>query len=317
MTGADHTCYLNTMNAKLADSPKISPAATVILTRERAGKLQVYLLKRSPKSGFMAGNYVFPGGTVDQEDQQYDRFHKHCDLAPAEISARFGPDLSREHALAYCVAAVRETLEEAGIFLAHPNDAADADLERICHLRLAVDLEKDWFVNLVEKERWCLALSTLFRWSHWITPALMRRRFDTRFYLAEIPAGQCCRPDARETVAGVWLSPMEGLTGNMSGEIPLSPPTLVTLHELAKYRTLTDLRIAAANRPWGPSVQPRLVPLAEGAVIVEPWDPMYRQKKITIYPEDLPPSVLPAGKSFSRLWLDQGIWKPIGLPSPK
>jgi len=301
------------MNTHNAESPKIAPAATVILTREQAGELQVYLLKRSPKSGFMAGNFVFPGGTVDSDDKQFDIFNNHCDLAPNEMATRFGPDLSEEQALAYCVAAVRETLEEAGIFLAHRNDAAAADLERICSLRLASDLEKDWFVRLVENESWCLALSTLSRWSHWVTPVLMKRRFDTRFFQAEIPAGQSCRPDARETVQGLWLSPMEALAGNMSGKIPLSPPTLVTLHELSKYRKLKDLQIEAAHRPWGQTIQPRLIPLSEGAVIIEPWDPMYHQKEISITPEDLPASVVPVGKSFSRLWLNQGIWKPIGL----
>jgi hypothetical protein len=75
---------------------------------------------------------------------------------------------------------------------------------------------------------------------------------------------------------------------------------------------MKDLQIEAANRSWGPTIQPRLVPLTEGAVIVEPWDPMYQQKVINIDPEDLPTSVLPVGTSFSRIWLDQGIWKPIG-----
>ena len=106
---------------------------------------------------------------------------------------------------------------------------------------------------------------------------------------------------------------MEGLAGNLSGTIPLSPPTLVTLHELSKYQTLKDLQIEAANRSWGQTIQPRLVPLPEGAVIVEPWDPMYHQKVINIDPEDLPTSVLLLGTSCSRIWLDQGIWKPIGL----
>jgi hypothetical protein len=141
----------------------------------------------------------------------------------------------------------------------------------------------------------------------------MKRRFDTRFFLAQIPAGQFCRPDARETVQGQWLSPMEGLAGNMSGKIPLSPPTLATLHELSKYRTLRNLQIQTAGRPWGQPIQPRLIPLSKGAVVVEPWDPMYDQKYIKISLEDLPASVLPVGKSFSKLWLDQGIWKPIGL----
>ncbi len=314
LTAACQTCYLVGMiKAFDTDSANITPAATVILARQQAGTLQVYLLKRSPESGFMAGNFVFPGGTVDDNDHRFKLFHNCCDLTSDEITTRFGPDLSHEQALAYCVAAVRETLEEAGIFLANNKDAATADLERINNLRLEANLEHDWFVKLVENERWCLSLSALYSWSHWITPVLMKRRFDTRFFIAEMPDGQYCRPDGRETIQGLWSSPMEALADNMAGNIPLSPPTLLTLHQLSKYKTITDLHTEAANRPWGQPIQPRLVPLPDGAVIVEPWDPLYHQKTINIDPEDLPSSVLPVGTSFSRIWLDQGIWKPIGL----
>ena len=300
------------MNPAHDNIPKSAPAATVILTREYAGNLQVYLLKRSPKSGFMAGNFVFPGGTLERDDQHSDLFHKCCDLTQNEIATRFGPDLSDDQALAYCIAAVRETLEEAGIFIAHKYEATADDLERIRRLRLTDNLKKDWFVKLVNEEGWRLALSRLSRWSHWITPVLMKRRFDTRFFLTELPAGQVCRPDDRETVKGLWLTPKEALVGNMSGEIPLSPPTLVTLHELLKFRTLTALKIEAESREWGLPIRPRLIPLSVGAVIVEPWDPSYAEEKIIIRPEDLPTSVVPVGQSFSRLWLDQGVWKPVG-----
>jgi len=299
------------LKAPATDSADITPAATVILTREQAGTLEVYLMQRSPKSGFMAGNFVFPGGTVDGHDQHFKLFNNCCDMTPDEITLRFGPDLTPAQALTYCVAAVRETLEEAGIFIADSHGSSIADLERINSLRLGASLKPDWFVKLVENEQWCLSLSALYRWSHWITPVLMKRRFDTRFFLAEMPAGQFCRPDDRETVQGLWLSPRQGLVGNLAGDVPLSPPTLVTLHELSKYRTLADLQTAAANRSWGKAIQPRLVPLPQGAVIIEPWDPLYHQKVIKIDPEDLPAAVLPVGTSFSRIWLDRDIWKPI------
>ena len=45
-------------------------ASTVILTREYSGELQVYLLRRSDKSSFMPGQYVFPGGTVESLDKE-------------------------------------------------------------------------------------------------------------------------------------------------------------------------------------------------------------------------------------------------------
>ncbi|CAB1077150.1 hypothetical protein JY97_03465 [Alkalispirochaeta odontotermitis] len=299
-------------NASDTESPEVTAAATVILVREQADTFQVYLLKRSPKSGFMAGNFVFPGGMVDDNDRRFKLFSKCCDLTPAELANRFGPDLPLEEALTFCIAAVRETLEEAGIFLAKNIDASTAELERINKLRLDADLEPDWFASLMENESWSLSLSDLYCWNHWITPVLMRHRFDTRFFWAAMPAGQTCRPDARETVQGLWVNPMQGLAGNLTGDIPLSPPTLVTLHQLSKYRTLAELHSAAAGRSWGQTIMPRLVPLEQGAVIVEPWDPQYHQSDIDIDPEDLPSCVLPVGASFSRIWLDQDIWKPIG-----
>jgi len=301
------------MNPRQDTPSNIAPAATVILTREYEGKLQIYLLKRNVKSGFMAGNFVFPGGTVEVEDRQFDVFKNHSDLSSAEIYHRLGGSLSEAEALAYGVAAIRETLEEAGVFLAHKNDQPDASLEHVRNLRLSDNLTKNWFVKLVVKEKWQLAISALSRWSHWITPELMKRRFDTRFLLAAMPAGQFCRPDCKETVQGLWVSPKEALQGNLAGKIPLSPPTLVTLHELLKYLNWEDLQIESKRRQWDQTIMPRLVPLAKGAVIVEPWDPMYRQKEIIIYPEDLATSVLTVGESFSRIWYDGGLWRPVGI----
>ena len=299
------------MQTDTAQHPKIIPAATVILTREQAGKLQIYLLKRSPHSGFMAGYFVFPGGTVEDHDRQFDIFSNHCDMTSGEISSRFGSEFSLEQTLAYCVAAIRETFEEAGVCLFHRENHPAADLA--AGLRLSTGLEKGWLLKLIAKENCRLALSSLSRWSHWITPVLMKRRFDTLFFLADMPSNQCCRPDEIETVQGVWLSPAEALAGNMAGKIPLSPPTLVTLHDLLKYTKLSSLRAENHSRHWGQKRLPRLVPLGQGAVIIEPWDPMYHQKQITIDPECLPASILSIGESFSRIWCDNGIWKPIRL----
>ena len=107
-------------------------------------------------------------------------------------------------------------------------------------------------------------------------------------------------------------SPEEGLAGNLEGKIPLSPPTLVTLHELLKYPHINDLQTESRHRPWGQAILPRLVPLAKGAVIVEPWDPLYREKELRIAPDPLPSLILPVGEPFSRIWYDGRLWRPIG-----
>ena len=289
----------------------ITEAATMILTREQAGRVQIYLLKRSAKSGFMAGNFVFPGGTLDAEDRDVNLFQAHSDLDLDAIASRFGGNLTAAKALTYCVAAIRETLEEAGVFLARNEENSGQKLEAACKVRLATNLTKDWFAKLVAGTGWRLTLTALSRWSHWITPELMKCRFDTRFFIADMPADQHCRPDSRETVQGVWIGAEEGLAGNLDGTVPLSPPTLVTLHELLGYQRLEDLQAETRRRHWGQAILPRLVSLAKGAVIVEPWDPQYHDREIRVELESLPEAILPVGEPFSRIWYDGRLWRPV------
>ena len=85
----------------------------------------------------------------------------------------------------------------------------------------------------------------------------------------------------------------------------------MTLHDFLGYRNLKDLQADARYRSWGPAISPRLVPLAKGAVIVEPWDPQYRQKEIRIDLKQLPDAVLPVGEPFSRIWYDGRLWRPV------
>ena len=158
----------------------------MILTRKKAGRIQVYLLKRSAKSGFMAGNFVFPGGTIDAADRDVELFQAHCDLTLDAVALRFGGNLTAAKALAYGVAAIRETLEEAGVFLARNEEDPRQQFEEACQLRLSVNLTKDWFARMVSGTNWRLTLSALSRWSHWLTPELMKRRFDTRFFIADM-----------------------------------------------------------------------------------------------------------------------------------
>jgi len=299
------------MQNKGVNPSRALPAATVILAREYQAELQVYLLKRHAKSGFMAGNYVFAGGILDPEDREFTVWKDHVDLDPADLSSRLGGGLRTEEILAFGVAAIRETLEEAGVFLASQANRRAEDLKRIDSLRVAGDLPKEWFLNLVVSEGWTLALSALSRWSHWITPALMKRRYDTRFFLACMPPGQRCSPDSHEITHGRWASPKKGLMGNITGQIALSPPTMVMLQEILKYPTLEALKKAALTRMWGTPNSPRLIALDKGAVLIEPWDAEYGQPDIEIDARKLEKALLPAGEPFSRIWYRKGLWRPI------
>jgi len=287
------------------------PAATVILAREHHSALQVYLLKRNTQSGFMAGHYVFPGGTLDPADWNLTVWQNHVDLAAERLCNRLGGGLSTEQVMAYGVAAIRETLEEAGVLFAGRMNQAASDLKRVADLRCRSQLPQGWFLNLIISEGWTVTLSALYRWSRWVTPLLMKRRFDTRFFLAFMPPGQRCEPDSRETTHGRWISPAKALAANIDGEMPLAPPTMVVLQELLKYSTPADLKKTAPLRTWGPANMPRLIPLKKGAVLVEPWDAQYHQTKIEIDRDHLAEALLPAGMPFSRIWYHQGRYRPI------
>lgn len=286
------------------------PASTVILTQQHSGEIQVYLLKRSIQSGFFPGTYVFPGGEVDPEDRIVSLWMSNLDIDLEEISQRFNGGMTEEEAIAHGVTAIRETFEEAGVLLCYHNEPGQGNMERVCARRMDRDLPKRWLKDLVVSEGWSLEFSRLGRWAHWITPELMPRRYETRFFLAFMPAGQECIPDFLETTEGIWVTPEKGLAGNLQGEIPLSPPTLITLHELLQYSNLGDLEKETKTRQWGEALLPRMIPSAQGALILEPWDPMYNQK-IEIDMNGLQRGALPLGESFSRLWYHKGIWRPV------
>jgi len=298
------------MEIKNLKTPR--PAATVILIRPQAEAFQVYLLKRNEKSGFMGGYYVFPGGTLDSEDHDPGIWRQHIDMEVDEVVRRLGGGMDMEEILAYGVAALRETFEEAGVLLVQQDRPYEDAPAEICSRRLAEPLQKGWFRELIVSQGWKLALGRLKRWSHWITPELMKQRYDTRFFLAVLCGGEVCRPDGHEAVHGLWVTPQEGLLGNLDGVIPLSPPTLVTLHELSRYPCRADLESALESRSWGAALFPLMVPVENGAVILEPWDPHFREEVVALDPQTLEKSVLPIEAPFSRIWLYNGIWRAVG-----
>jgi len=294
-------------------SEESRPASTVVLVQAHGTGFQVYLLKRSGQSGFFPGTYVFPGGTVASEDRDADLWLRHSDLDLPGVEKRLGGTLPAPEMLAYGVAAIRETFEEGGVLLANRTRETDSGMQAICETRKVKRLSKGWFREWAVSGGWHLQLSRLAPWTHWITPEAFKPRFDTRFFLAFVPLEQECSPDEQETIHGIWATPEQGLAANLRGEIPLSPPTLVTLQELVLYKALKELQEDARSRGWGEPRIPRLIRVEKGAVILEPWDPMIHDKDVEFDLAALRKLVLPVGEPFSRLWLYEGIWRPVGV----
>jgi 8-oxo-dGTP pyrophosphatase MutT (NUDIX family) len=287
-------------------------AATIILVRDSDFGLQTYLLKRSSKSKFFPASYVFPGGVLDEEDRDILFWKDHIDLNMDEVLCRFGGnDLSGEDVLPYCVAGIRETFEEAGAFIIKNQPAPS--YERACRERLSGGLKNGWLKGFVLSSDCTLSLTSLSRWSHWITPKLMKYHFDTLFFVAIMPELQSCTPDRMETDEGIWISPREALAANLEATIPLTPPTIVTMHELLDYPDVASLKTEWETRQWGEARLPRMVQSEAGAIIIEPWDPEYPDIERSLSTEVYETLVHSGVEPFSRLWLHDGIWKPIGL----
>jgi len=289
---------------------KSRPASTVILVRQKGGELQVYLLKRSQESRFFPATYVFPGGGVEPEDRDMSRWIPHVDMDKEEIFRRLGGAMSGQDTVAYGVSAVRETFEEAGVLLCRPSDHGGEVFEEIRTRRIEQGLPKGWLADLVVSGGWQLEFSRLGRWAHWITPEAMPRRYEARFLVAFMPQGQECLPDFTETTDGIWATPEKALSENLKGEIPLSPPTLVTLHQLMGYEDLDSLRREVETRSWGDALLPRMIKLSRGAMILEPWDPLYMEHG-EVNEGNLEEAVLPPGEPFSRIWYYEGLWRPV------
>ena len=186
-------------------------AATVILLRGGAERLEVLLVKRNPAQRFMGGAWVFPGGAVDTAEGEGDTAHR--------------------------AAGVREVEEEAGVRLPDPD--------------------------------------ALVRFSRWITPAMVKIRFDTHFFLVAAPQDADPRPDGGETVDLGWFTPEGALDAHERDEIFLVFPTIKTLEQLAAFSTADELLEWAGGREVEP-VQPQVVGDGPAARIVLPGEPGYR-----------------------------------------
>ena len=247
---------------------------------------------------------------MDPEDRAMNLWVSHVDMGVEGISRRLGGGMSEQEAVAHGVAAVRETFEEAGVLLCDVGDHGGRGLEELRSRRMDRGLFKGWLRDLVVSEGWTLEFARLARWAYWITPEAMPMRYETRFFVAFMPQGQECTPDLTETTDGLWVSPEKGLLDNLKGEIPLSPPTLITLHQLLDYDDLDDLIGGVKLHPWGDALLPRMLRLSHGAIIVEPWDPMYSQE-VEVNERKLESALLPVGEAFSRVWYHEGIWRPV------
>jgi len=114
----------------------------------------------------------------------------------------------------------------------------------------------------------------LVKFSRWITPAVVKIRFDTHFFLATLPGGQEPAVDGEECVELGWFAPQAALDAHAAGEILLVFPTIKHLEQLREFPTAEALLDYARGREVLP-VEPRVVMEGEVARILLPGEPGY------------------------------------------
>lgn len=211
-------------------------AATVVLARQAAGGMEVFLLRRVAAMAFAPGMSVFPGGGVDRRDTETSVAWSGPD--PAWWGRRFGCDPTLAAALVS--AAVRETFEESGVLLAgHDADHVVADTTPYADARRALAAREVSLTQFLAQARLVLRADLLRPWAHWVTPQGEPRRYDTRFFLAALPAGQRADGMTTEAQDGAWQRPSDALADWKAGRRALLPPTWMTLSELDECGTVT------------------------------------------------------------------------------
>ena len=181
-------------------------ASSLILLRDSDSGPEVLLVQRNPEQRFMGGAWVFPGGALDDTDDD----ERHT--------------------------AVRELEEEAGITLA--------------------------------------AGSELARYSRWITPAQVKVRFDTHFFVARAPDGAQAAVDGSECVDARWIRPADALRAGQADELLLVFPTIKHLEQLAEHTSVEDAMSDARDRKVLP-VEPKVLMDGGVANVVLPGEPGY------------------------------------------
>jgi 8-oxo-dGTP pyrophosphatase MutT (NUDIX family) len=276
---------LKEMFSKTVDSARAAtplPAATIVLLREcMGGNFEVFLMQRDKRQAFMGGAYVFPGGRMDANDCETALAKFILGVSPAESKAKLNESESDDGmALGFYLCAIRETFEESGVLLAERANGGKIDfsdggtLARFARYRRQLHDSEITLLQLAIKEDIRFQLNQMVPYSHWITPEVESKRFDTRFFIARMPEDQAPVHDAMEMTKSTWMTPVEALNRQKAGKILLMPPTLKTLEELLDYASIDSVFSAVVNRKIEP-ILPQAFLEAKGFGVKLPHDPEY------------------------------------------
>ncbi|TCP53275.1 hypothetical protein EV586_1068 [Tumebacillus sp. BK434] len=215
---------------------EIVQAATAVFVRDRqaGGGVETYLTKRPDTMRFLPGHYVFPGGTMDESDND-PRFAARAVPVTAEQNPAGLP-------LGYWVTALRESFEEAGVLLARDANGRFPAPDELAEQREQLLRGDMSFYDVIAAAGLVLATDRLRYFGHRITPRrLSKRRFETRFFLLVLPEGMEPDPHAGEIAEAGWTDAASALAQYDAGAYDMVPPTVKALQTIGSFSDAASL----------------------------------------------------------------------------
>jgi 8-oxo-dGTP pyrophosphatase MutT (NUDIX family) len=200
-------------------------AATLIIIRRDGRQPRVLMGRRHGGHDFMPDKWVFPGGRIDPSDF---RAPVAAELRP-EVADKLNKTAPPKRARALALSAIRETFEEAGLLLGKPG-----------HHRPIAGPWREFLAHGALPD-----LSALEFIARAITPPMVPKRFDARFFMAEAERLISLepQPDCGELTEIAWVDLDEALG------LDLPAVTRFVLREIPH-------RLADPNRPV-PDLRPK------------------------------------------------------------
>ena len=258
-------------------------AATVVLVRNSAQGPELFMVQRHHGNTFMANAHVFVGGKIDASDSAEPLLAR-CRGLDAQTASQWLGISAPAAALAVYVGALRETFEESGVLLSE--GVSELTPETLASLRARLNDDQTDFGELLSTNGLMLRPDRLRYLARWITPEFEARRFDARFFVAQVAETQEASFDRRETTAGAWFTVENLLAANREKRVLLAPPTLAVLQDLRAANSAEEMLELCPDRPVAAICPRPLTQNTEELTLLLPGDHRFDTPESSAGPED-------------------------------
>ncbi len=224
------------------------PSSVALLYRRVDEGVEVFWVKRGKALRFAGGFYAFPGGKLDAAD------------AEVEVRGASGEDAALRSA------AARELFEETGVLVADGAEALSASKREA--LRKALLAGTQGWGAMLKVEGLSLDAEDFRAAGRWVTPPSLPVRFDTRFYLVEMPAHARAEWWPGELAEGAWVRPAEALARWRDGSALLHPPAVHAFQVLASFTDALEAQERLSAPPYCPGFISQRIEFQQGVRVV-------------------------------------------------